>query len=187
VYAECNAVSPDRTRAFQRIVEGGGAHYVDGGIIGGPSLDAGGEDAFYLGTAGQGSGGLLCGKSLQSSVICGSLGSIGLEVGFAAYTKVLRAPDGHFGDGGEGRGACRTRRSMGDAFTDQAVRRVCADTAKAWRFVVRCRRIAATFKAPGCLVASTRQQPTCSRGWRNQRPHRAPAIESVLKTLLRGD
>src|ERR687891_693786 len=29
VYAECNAISPDRTRAIQQIVEDGGADYVD--------------------------------------------------------------------------------------------------------------------------------------------------------------
>src|SRR5262245_42479879 len=37
VYVECNAIAPDRTRAIQRIVEAAGAHYVDGGIIGGPA------------------------------------------------------------------------------------------------------------------------------------------------------
>src|SRR5262245_50436200 len=37
VYVECNAISPDRTRAIQRIVEDAGADYVDGGIVGGPA------------------------------------------------------------------------------------------------------------------------------------------------------
>src|SRR5262249_1541284 len=41
VYVECNAISPDRTRAIQRIVEDTGAHYVDGGIIGGPAWKRG--------------------------------------------------------------------------------------------------------------------------------------------------
>ena len=34
LYVDCNAVAPERTRGIQRIVEKGGADYVDGGIIG---------------------------------------------------------------------------------------------------------------------------------------------------------
>src|SRR5919206_499499 len=40
-------------------------------------------------------------------------------------------------------------RQWGDAFTEQAVRRVCANTAKAWRFVGEMHEIAATFRGAG--------------------------------------
>lgn len=35
-YADCNAVSPDTARAMQQIIEGAGAVYIDGGIVGNP-------------------------------------------------------------------------------------------------------------------------------------------------------
>ncbi len=36
VYADCNAVSPDTARAIAKTIQGAGAEYVDGGIIGHP-------------------------------------------------------------------------------------------------------------------------------------------------------
>jgi 3-hydroxyisobutyrate dehydrogenase-like beta-hydroxyacid dehydrogenase len=48
VYVECNAISPDRTRCIQRIVEDAGAHYVDGGIIGGPAWTREAKTRLYL-------------------------------------------------------------------------------------------------------------------------------------------
>jgi 3-hydroxyisobutyrate dehydrogenase-like beta-hydroxyacid dehydrogenase len=48
VYVECNAISPDRTRAIQRIVEDAGADYVDGGIVGGPAWTREAKTHLYL-------------------------------------------------------------------------------------------------------------------------------------------
>ena len=48
VYVECNAISPDRTRTVQRIIEKAGAHYVDGGIIGGPAWTREAKTHMYL-------------------------------------------------------------------------------------------------------------------------------------------
>jgi 3-hydroxyisobutyrate dehydrogenase-like beta-hydroxyacid dehydrogenase len=35
-YADCNAVAPETARAMQRVIEGAGAVYIDGGIVGNP-------------------------------------------------------------------------------------------------------------------------------------------------------
>jgi len=59
---------------IQRIVEGGGAALRDGGIIGGPAWTREAKTHLICGTAGQGSGGLLCGNPLQSSVISDRIG-----------------------------------------------------------------------------------------------------------------
>src|SRR5919197_3629091 len=48
VYAECNAISPDRPRAIQRVIEDAGAHYVDGGIVGGPAWTREAKTRLYL-------------------------------------------------------------------------------------------------------------------------------------------
>lgn len=37
IYADVNAISPDRTREVGSIIDRSGAHYVDGGIVGGPA------------------------------------------------------------------------------------------------------------------------------------------------------
>ena len=61
LYADCNAVSPERTRGIQRIVEKGGADYVDGGIIGGPAWTREAETHLYLsGPRAAGGVGVLC-------------------------------------------------------------------------------------------------------------------------------
>ena len=91
-------------------------------------------------------------------------------MGYAAYTKgttaLLTAILGMVEKEGV---RAELARQWGDTFTEQTVRRVCANTAKAWRFVGEMQEIAATSRALACLVASTRQQPMCSSGWRNSR------------------
>ena len=73
-----------------------------------------------------------------------------MKMGYAAYTKgttaLLTAILGMVEKEGV---RAELARQWGDAFTDQAVRRVCANTAKAWRFVGEMQEIAATFKGAG--------------------------------------
>jgi 3-hydroxyisobutyrate dehydrogenase-like beta-hydroxyacid dehydrogenase len=56
VYVDANAISPGTAREVAAIVEGGGATYVDGGIIGTPPI-APGFIRFYLSGGSEGSGG----------------------------------------------------------------------------------------------------------------------------------
>jgi len=191
VYAECNAISPDRTRAIQRIVETSGAHYVDGGIIGGPAWTREGRTHLYLsGPRAEEVAICFAGSPLEAHVISERIGAASaIKMGYAAYTKgttaLLTAILGVVEKEGV---RADLARQWGDTFTQQTVRRVCANTAKAWRFVAEMHEIAATFRGaglPGGFHQAAAEVFERLAAFKDQAE--PPAIESVLEALLKGD
>ena len=191
VYVECNAISPDRTRAIQRIVEDAGAHYVDGGIIGGPAWKREAGTRLYLsGPRAEEVAACFAGSPLETPVISERIGAASaLKMGYAAYTKgttaLLTAILGLVEKEGV---RAELARQWGDTFTAQTVRRVCANTAKAWRFVGEMQEIAATFRGAGLpggfhdAAAEVYERLAVFKDCAEP-----PAIESVLRALLKGD
>ena len=101
------------------------------------------------------------GSPLNTPVISERIGAASaVKMGYAAYTKgttaLLTAILGLVEKEGV---RADLARQWGDTFTEQTVRRVCANTAKAWRFVGEMHEIAATFKGQDCLTDSTRRPP----------------------------
>jgi hypothetical protein len=79
-------------------------------------------------------------------------------------------------------------RQWGDAFTAQTVRRVCANTAKAWRFVGEMHEIAATFQGAGLPGGFHQAAAEVYERLATFKDHpEPPAIESVLEALLKGE
>jgi len=189
VYVECNAISPDRTRAIQRIVEKSGAHYVDGGIIGGPAWTREARTRLYLsGPRAEEVAACFAGSPLEAPVISERIGAASaLKMGYAAYTKgttaLLTAILGLVEKEGV---RAELAQQWGDSFTAQTVRRVCANTAKAWRFVGEMHEIAATFKGAGLpggfheaaaeIYARLAAFKDCDE---------SPPLEAVLEALLK--
>jgi 3-hydroxyisobutyrate dehydrogenase-like beta-hydroxyacid dehydrogenase len=191
VYVECNAISPDRTRAIQRIVEKTGAHYVDGGIIGGPAWTREARTRLYLsGPRAAEVAACFVGSPLETPVISERIGAASaLKMGYAAYTKgttaLLTAILGLVEKEGV---RAELARQWGDAFTEQTVRRVCANTAKAWRFVGEMHEIAATFRGAGLPGGFHEAAAEVYERLAAFKDHaEPPAIESVLETLLKGE
>jgi 3-hydroxyisobutyrate dehydrogenase-like beta-hydroxyacid dehydrogenase len=189
VYVEGNAISPDRTRAIQRIVEDGGAHYVDGGIIGGPAWTREAKTHLYLsGPRAQEVAACFEGSPLRASVISDRIGAASaLKMGYAAFTKgttaLLTAILGVVEKEGV---RAELARQWGDAFTDQTVRRVCANTAKAWRFVGEMHEIAATFREAGLPGGFHQAAAEVFERLEAFKDHaEPPAIEAVLEALLK--
>jgi 3-hydroxyisobutyrate dehydrogenase-like beta-hydroxyacid dehydrogenase len=191
VYVECNAISPDRTRAIQRIVEKTGAHYVDGGIIGGPAWTREARTRLYLsGPRAAEVAACFVGSPLETPVISERIGAASaLKMGYAAYTKgttaLLTAILGLVEKEGV---RAELARQWGDAFTEQTVRRVCANTAKAWRFVGEMHEIAATFRGAGLPGGFHEAAAEVYERLAAFKDHaEPPAIESVLEALLKGE
>ena len=191
VYVECNAISPDRTRAIQRIVEKAGAHYVDGGIIGGPAWTREAKTRLYLSGPRAGEvAACFAGSPLETPVISERIGAASaLKMGYAAYTKgttaLLTAILGLVEKEGV---RAELARQWGDAFTEQAVRRVCANTAKAWRFVGEMHEIAATFRGAGLPGGFHQAAAEVYERLAAFKDHaEPPAIESVLEALLKAE
>ena len=191
LYVDCNAISPDRTRTIQKIVESAGADYVDGGIIGGPAWTREGGTCLYLsGLRAEEVAACFTGSPLEAPVISDRIGAASaIKMGYAAYTKgttaLLTAILGVVEKEGV---RADLARQWGDTFTDQTVQRVRANTAKAWRFVGEMHEIAATFKGAGLpggfhqAAAEVYERLAVFKD--SDQP---PTIESILKTLLEGD
>jgi 3-hydroxyisobutyrate dehydrogenase-like beta-hydroxyacid dehydrogenase len=191
VYVEGNAISPDRTRAIQRIIEDAGADYVDGGIIGGPAWTREAKTHMYLsGPRAQEVAACFEGSPLKTPVISERIGAASaLKMGYAAYTKgttaLLTAILGMVEKEGV---RAELARQWGDTFTEQTVRRVCANTAKAWRFVGEMQEIAATFKGAGLPGGFHEAAADVFERLEEFKDHtEPPPIEAVLEALLRDD
>jgi len=188
IYVDGNAISPDRTRSMQKIVEAAGADYVDGGIIGGPAWTREAGTSLYLsGPRAQEVSVCFDGSPLQAPAISDRIGAASaLKMGYAAYTKgttaLLTAILGMVEKEGV---RADLARQWGDAFTNQTVRRVCSNTAKAWRFEGEMYEIAATFEGvglPGGFHQAAANVYHRLAGFKDR--DEPPAIDEVLEVLL---
>jgi 3-hydroxyisobutyrate dehydrogenase-like beta-hydroxyacid dehydrogenase len=191
LYVDCNAISPERTRAIQRLVEGGGAAYVDGGIIGGPAWSREAGTHLYLsGPRAEEVAACFAGSPLRAPAISDRIGAASaLKMGYAAYTKgttaLLTAILGMVEKEGV---RADLARQWGDDFTAQTVRRVCTTTAKAWRFEGEMYEIADTFRGAGLPGGFHQAAAEVYKRLAGFKDHtEPPAIEAVLEALLKGN
>ncbi len=191
LYVDGNAISPDRTRIIQKIVESAGADYVDGGIIGGPAWsEEAGTHLYLSGPRAEEVAACFAGSPLQTPVISDLIGAASaLKMGYAAYTKGSTALLTSILGMVEKEGVrADLAGQWGDTFTEQTVRRVCANTAKAWRFVGEMHEIAATFRGaglPGGFHQAAAEVYERLAGFKDH--DEPPAIETVLDVLLNGE
>jgi hypothetical protein len=130
------------------------------------------------------------GSPLTTPVISERIGAASaLKMGYAAYTKgttaLLTAILGMVEKEGV---RAELAGQWGDTFTEQTVRRVCANTAKAWRFVGEMHEIAATFRGAGLPGGFHQAAAEVYERLEAFKDHsEPPAIEAVLQALLRRD
>jgi 3-hydroxyisobutyrate dehydrogenase-like beta-hydroxyacid dehydrogenase len=191
LYVDCNAISPERTRAIQQLVEGGGAAYVDGGIIGGPAwTQEAGTHLYLSGPRAEEVAACFAGSPLRAPAISDRIGAASaLKMGYAAYTKgttaLLTAILGMVEKEGV---RADLARQWGDDFTAQTVRRVCTTTAKAWRFEGEMYEIADTFRGAGLPGGFHQAAAEVYKRLAGFKDHtEPPAIEAVLEALLKGN
>lgn len=154
LYVDGNAVSPGTAREIGRIVEGAGATFVDGGIIG-PPARARGTTRLYLSGAEAGRiAGLFAQGPLEAIAMDGEPGAASaLKMAYAAYTKGTAALL-------VGIRAMAIWAGVDKALLDEWAlsqgdlgarsERAAGETArKAWRFIGEMAEIAATFDDAG--------------------------------------
>lgn len=154
LYVDGNAVSPGTSREIGRIVEGAGATFVDGGIIG-PPARARGTTRLYLSGAEAGRVARLFAEGpLEAITVDGGPGAASaLKMAYAAYTKGTAALLVSIR-------AMAIRAGVDQALLDEWARsqgdlgarseRAAGETArKAWRFTGEMAEIAATFDDAG--------------------------------------
>ena len=153
IYVDANAVSPATVRRMATRIEETGAHFVDGGIIGGPPRKAGTTRLYLSGEYAPKVATALAGGPLEVCVLDAPVGAASaLKMAYAAWTKgtsaLLAAVEAlaiHedvleplLGEWRRGRTGLEERADdLGGA------------AAKAWRWVGEMEQIAATFEAAG--------------------------------------
>jgi len=154
VYADANAISPATAREVARIVEGGGASYVDGGIVGTPPVTPG-FIRLYLSGARAGEVQRLFEGSAADVRVLGAdpAAASALKMAYASWTKgssalLLAARAVARADGVEE--ALLTEWDMSQPALAQRLDRAAGSAAaKGWRWVAEMEEIAATMAAAG--------------------------------------
>ncbi len=188
LYVDANAISPHKARLIEQIVTGGGADFVDGGVIGGPAWEPGRTWLYLSGPRAAHAADFFREGPLETEVIGLSAGQASaLKMCFAAYTKgstallcaVLGAADAlevrSWLEAQWGRG--------GSDFGEQARERARRVTAKAWRFQGEMEEIAATFAAAGMPNGFHQAAGDIYRRLAGFKDVEAPELETVLAAL----
>ena len=153
-YVDANAVSPATVRDIQRIVETGGASFVDGGIIGPPALTPGTTRLYLSGTESARVAACFRRGPLEARVLDGPPGAASaLKMAYAAWTKgsaalliAIRTLAIH-----EGVDAALIREweLSQSGLPGRSAGAVRSNARKAWRFSGEMEEIADTFAAAG--------------------------------------
>ena len=154
LYADLNAISPQRAIRIGNMMRARGIDFVDGGIIGGPAWDAGETWLYLSGSQARRVAECFIGSLLQAEVIGMEIGSASaLKMCYAAYSKgttaLLCAILAVAEDSGVYAHLIEQWRRDGSELAEQAPRRTTRVTSKAWRFAGEMEEITATFSRSG--------------------------------------
>ncbi|RKX35685.1 MAG: phosphogluconate dehydrogenase [Verrucomicrobia bacterium] len=154
VYADVNAISPERAMRIGQSMTDAGATFVDGGIIGGPAWSSGETWLYLSGRGADQVAACFTGGPLETEIIGDEIGrASGLKMCFAAYFKGLTALMCATVAAAEGMGV-RAELEMhwardGSDFAQRTLERISQVTLKAWRFSGEMDEIASTFETAG--------------------------------------
>ncbi|HYB40496.1 MAG TPA: DUF1932 domain-containing protein, partial [Candidatus Methylomirabilis sp.] len=191
IYVDANAVAPGTAREVARIVEAGGATFVDGGIIGPPARTRGTTRLYLSGAQAPAVAALFDRGPLEAIAIEGGPGAASaLKMAYAAYTKgssallvSIRAMAIHAGVDA----ALCAEWAKSQAGVEARSERAAGETArKAWRFTGEMAEIAATFGEAGLPDGFFRAAETIYdslAGYKDARE--TPSVVEVADALLK--
>jgi 3-hydroxyisobutyrate dehydrogenase-like beta-hydroxyacid dehydrogenase len=190
IYLDANAISPQRVRKLQQIMEEKGVQFIDGSIIGGTAWKAG-ETVLYLsGKDAEVIGDCFQNGPLETKIIGDEAGKASaIKMCYAAYSKgttallaaVLAAAKAH--DVGE---ELSRQWDVDDpGFPEQVSRRVIRTTAKAWRFEGEMEEIAATFEQAGLPGGFHLAAAEVFRRMANLETDEQDQLKQILAAILR--
>jgi 3-hydroxyisobutyrate dehydrogenase-like beta-hydroxyacid dehydrogenase len=154
LFVDANAVSPATAREIAAIVQGGGARFVDGGIVGPPPRNAGTTRLYLSGPDAPEVAAAFEGSALEPVVVSDKVGAASaVKMAYAAWTKgtaalLLAVRALARAQNVEATLLEEWRRSLPD-LEDQSRRAAGSADAKGWRWVGEMEQIAETFGAAG--------------------------------------
>lgn len=190
IYADVNAISPQRTRQIGQLVDDSGAAFVDGGIIGGPAWKPGTTWLYLSGQNADRVAACFSGGPLETEIIGNDIGrASALKMCFAANTKGTTALLCAIAAAAEKMGVRTELEKQWDrydkGFAKETRDRIQRVTAKAWRFSGEMEEIASTFERAG--VPGGFHMAACDiylrmAGFKGADP--LPPLDDILSTLL---
>jgi 3-hydroxyisobutyrate dehydrogenase-like beta-hydroxyacid dehydrogenase len=193
VYADVNAISPERITSIAESMADTGADCVDGGIIGGPAWSPQHTWLYLSGPAAEDIAACFAAGPLEVEVIGDDIGrASALKMCFAANTKGTTALLCAVVAAAEGVGVRAELERLwsrhGSTFAEQSLARIQGVTAKAWRFAGEMEEIASTFATAGLpdgfhLAACDIYERIA--GFKGSEPK--PPVTDVLHALLHPD
>jgi 3-hydroxyisobutyrate dehydrogenase-like beta-hydroxyacid dehydrogenase len=189
LYVDGNAIAPATTRSVAAIVQGAGAHYVDGGIIGPPVKQAGTTRLFLSGPHAAESAALFGGSLLAAQVLEGPLDAASaLKMCYAAWTKgttALLAAIRALAQATQVEQALLAEWQLSQpGLGDRSERSVRANAFKAWRWIAEMHEIAASFEAEGLPAGFHRAAAEVYQTLEGFKDERDPSLDAVLEALL---
>ncbi len=153
VYVDANAVSPGTADEIRAVVQGAGARYVDGGIIGGPPDGTGSATRLYLSGADAAAvAEVFADAGLETLVLDGeATAASALKMAYAGWTKgtaalLLAMREAARAHGVEDALVREWEHSI-PSLPDRSAQAARAADEKGWRWVAEMREIAATLAA----------------------------------------
>jgi 3-hydroxyisobutyrate dehydrogenase-like beta-hydroxyacid dehydrogenase len=190
LYLDANAISPQRVLRIGRTLEEKRAHFVDGGIIGGPAWKPKETWLYLSGEHSEEIASCFSNGPLEIKVIGNEVGKASaLKMCYAAYTKGTTALLSAILAAAESldvREELYQQWDMDDqGFSGEVNRRVVRVTAKAWRFEGEMKEIASTFAAvslPGGFHEAAAEVYRCMAHFKDSQG--TPRLEDILSGLL---
>ena len=151
LYCDANAVSPATALEVARIVEAGGATFVDGGIVGGPPREAG-TRLYLSGREAPAVAALFAGTLLEAVVLGEEPGTASaLKMCYAGWSKASAALLLAIATAAERLGVSDALRAEWEhsipELPDELARAKRSADAKGWRWIGEMREIAATLRS----------------------------------------
>jgi len=188
-YVDANAISPERTQRIARLLEECGARFVDGGIIGPPTMNRNRTWVYLSGENADSVAHYFSAGPLEVEVLAGGIGrASALKMCFAAYSKGSIAL------------ACAVLAAAEqlDVFEDlkrqwersgpslpELEREISRSAPKAWRFTDEMHEIAATFEGAGLPAGFHQAAAEIFRRLKQFQGQGEPGTNDVLATLLK--
>jgi 3-hydroxyisobutyrate dehydrogenase-like beta-hydroxyacid dehydrogenase len=184
VYTDANAVSPATAREIARIVEAGGASYVDGGIIGTPPVAPGFIRLYLSGARAEEVQRLFAGGPVDARMIGGDAGTASaVKMAYASWTKGSAALLLAARALARAEGVEETLLTEWDVsqpgLAERSARAAGSAAAKGWRWVAEMEEIAASMAAAGLPDGFHRAAAEIYR-----RAQDAPDPDAILTALL---
>ncbi|MFC1885894.1 DUF1932 domain-containing protein [Thermodesulfobacteriota bacterium] len=193
IYADVNAISPQRVKRIGQLMSDAGVEFVDGGIIGGPAWTPDTTWLYLSGRAADQVAACFTGGPLATEVIGGDIGKASaLKMCFAANTKGTTALLCAIVAAAEKMGVRKELEKQwsrnGSEYAKNTLESIRRVTAKAWRFSGEMEEIASTLDAAG--LPNSFHLAACEIYQRITKFKDAdpmPSVEDVLDALLNPD